>query len=77
MYFGKPTTIGKVFRIENHSKIGYDSEYTRMTRMTNIGFISSVGGLFGLCLGFSFVSVFEILYWGIIVLTRNMLRYQQ
>ena len=26
-------------------------------------FISSVGGLFGLCLGFSLISFFELLYW--------------
>jgi hypothetical protein len=40
--------------------------------MTSIDFISTVGGLFGLCLGFSFLSVIEIFYWFIIKLGRNM-----
>ena len=31
--------------------------------MTAIDFISSVGGLFGLCLGFSLISFFELIYW--------------
>lgn len=58
IFFGKPTTI----------------EYERIKRMTAIDFISSVGGLFGLCLGFSLISFFEILYWFIIRLGRNLLR---
>ena len=48
-------------------------EYTKARRMTIIDFISAVGGLFGLCLGFSFVSFFEILYWSIVQLTRKLL----
>ena len=48
-------------------------EYERIKRMTAIDFISSMGGLFGLCLGFSLISFFEILYWFIIRLGRNML----
>ena len=43
--------------------------------MTAIDFISSMGGLFGLCLGFSLISFFEILYWFIIRLGRNMIGY--
>ena len=50
-----------------------DTEYERIKRMTAIDFISSMGGLFGLCLGFSLISFFEILYWFIIRLARNML----
>ena len=53
------------------------SEYTRMIRMSKIDFISAVGGLFGLCLGFSFVSFFEVLYWFTLVLARNLCRYLQ
>ena len=47
-------------------------EYERSLKMTSIDFISTVGGLFGLCLGFSFISFIEILYWFIIRLGRNM-----
>ena len=38
--------------------------------MGPIEFISLMGGLFGLCLGFSFISFFEIIYWATIALAR-------
>ena len=38
-------------------------EYTREERMTLIQYISQIGGLLGLCLGFSFISGVEIIYW--------------
>ena len=47
-------------------------EYAREVRMTTIGFISQVGGLMGLCLGFSFISAVEIAYWFTIRYARNM-----
>ena len=46
------------------------TEMERRIRMGPIEFISSLGGLFGLCLGFSFISFFEIIYWATIVLAR-------
>ena len=39
--------------------------------MTLLDFISGFGGFCGLCLGFSFVSIVEILYWFSIKLCRN------
>ena len=39
--------------------------------MTFIEFISGVGGLFGLCLGFSIMSLGEIIYWLIIRMFTN------
>ena len=47
-------------------------EYTREVRMTTIQYISQMGGLLGLCMGFSFISGVEILYWFTIRFTRNM-----
>ena len=47
-------------------------EYERSLRMTNVDFISTLGGLFGLCLGFSFISFIEIFYWAIIRFSRNL-----
>ena len=47
-------------------------EYTREVRMTTIQYISQMGGLLGLCMGFSFISAAEIIYWFTIRLTRNM-----
>ena len=41
--------------------------------MTLIDFVSSLGGLFGLFLGFSLLSFVEILYWFIVVLGRRTL----
>ena len=41
-------------------------------RMSPVDFIASVGGLFGLCLGFSFISFVELLYWLIIKTVKNI-----
>ena len=38
-------------------------EYERTQRMTWSDFLSNIGGLCGLCLGFSFMSGIEIIYW--------------
>ena len=50
------------------------SEYERRLRMTVVGFISSIGGLFGLCLGFSLVSLYEIFYWFVVKLGRRIIQ---
>ena len=39
--------------------------------MTIIDFISSLGGVFGLFLGFSLISFVEILYWFCVVMLRR------
>ena len=49
-------------------------ELERQIRMSPIEFLSSLGGLFGLCLGFSIASFFEIIYWFTIVLSRFLLK---
>ena len=38
-------------------------QYRRQQRMTAVDFASQVGGLLGLCLGFSLCSFIEIAYW--------------
>ena len=48
-------------------------EYSREQRMTLVGYISQMGGLLGLCMGFSLISFVEILYWFTIRLCRNMM----
>ena len=51
------------------------AEYERSEKMTIIDFISSLGGLFGLFLGFSLMSFVEIIYWfGVVMVRRTMLR---
>jgi hypothetical protein len=47
-------------------------EYTRDQRMTLIQYISQMGGLLGLCTGFSFISGVEMIYWFTVRLGRNM-----
>ena len=47
-------------------------EFLRQSKTTMIDYISQVGGLLGLCLGFSFVSAVEIFYWFTFKLIRNM-----
>ena len=46
--------------------------FFREARMTLKNYIAQVGGLLGLCLGFSFVSAIELLYWFTFRLFRNM-----
>ena len=48
-------------------------QFTRQESMTEIGFISQLGGLLGLFLGFSFVSAIELIYWLTIRLGRNVM----
>ena len=47
-------------------------EYVRQPRMTIIDFISSVGGILGLCMGISFVSMVELVYWLTIKMVKNI-----
>ena len=48
-------------------------QFRRSLRMTMIDFVSQMGGLLGLGLGFSFVSAMEIVYWITIRLCRNIM----
>ena len=47
-------------------------QFKRSLRMTMTDYISQMGGLLGLGIGFSFVSAVEIIYWLTIRLFRNM-----
>ena len=40
--------------------------------MTIKNYISQVGGLMGLCLGFSFLSAIELIYWFTYRLLKNV-----
>ena len=46
-------------------------EFERRSRMTVIDFVSQVGGLLGLCMGFSLVSLVELVYWFTIRMAKN------
>ena len=54
VYFGQPTT----------------TEYIRVVSLSWVGFLAQAGGLIGACLGFSFISLVEIIYWFIIRFCR-------
>ncbi len=49
-------------------------QFSRDPRMTVFDFISQVGGLLGLCIGFSITSAVEILYWCTVRLWSNINR---
>ena len=47
------------------------AEFERLKKMTWLDFISNMGGVCGLCLGISFVSVIEFIYWFSVKLCAN------
>ena len=49
-------------------------ELERSIRVGPVDFAASLGGLFGLCLGFSIISFIEILYWVLAAVFRALLR---
>ena len=67
IFFGGSTVFGEEKGVSvicyNFMFISNSSEFERSRRMTWLDFISSLGGICGLCLGVSFVSVIELVYW--------------
>ena len=62
IFFGDSTVFGNLFMLLFPLK-PFNSEFERSPKMTWMDFISGFGGFCGLCLGFSFVSIVEIIYW--------------
>ena len=78
LFFPDSTVFGqssiqkvKLLKISIIIKNITSAEFEKSPKMTWFDFISSFGGFCGLCLGISFVSVVEILYWFSIRLCRN------
>ena len=65
IFFGGSTVFGEemLFQFIIHTFLSDSSEFERSRRMTWLDFISSLGGICGLCLGVSFVSIVELVYW--------------
>ena len=70
IFFGEPTVFGESQSSTND--ITCFPEFERLPKMTWLDFVSGFGGLCGLCLGISFVSLAEILYWFSIRLCKNL-----
>ena len=62
IFFGKDTVMGDMNLKYNRSSELF-VEFERSIRMGPVDFVASLGGLFGLCLGFSIISFLEIIYW--------------
>ena len=60
IFFGKDTVMGENDLL---GVVDIFSEFERSIRMGPVDFVASLGGLFGLCLGFSIISFLEIIYW--------------
>ena len=74
IFFGKGTVMGEKDLIINFLYLRYIiTEFERGIRMGPVDFVASLGGLFGLCLGFSIISFLEILYWILSTICRNIL----
>ena len=52
-------------------------QFKRYERLTTTGYISQIGGLLGLAMGFSFVSAAEMCYWFTVRLGRNVSSYNK
>ena len=50
------------------------AEMERSIAMGPVDFVSSLGGLFGLFLGFSIISFCEIAYWAFVQFGRNIIQ---
>ena len=61
-----------VAKIYVYLKDPYVKRIIREEKVTMITFVGSVGGLLGLFLGFSFISVIEILYMSFLALVNKM-----
>ena len=77
IFFGKTSVLGLPVSLTSSKKLvdelpSFLAEFERSPKMTWFDFISSFGGFCGLCLGISFVSVVEIIYWFSIRLCRNL-----
>ena len=47
-------------------------EFIRDIFTSEIDFISNMGGILGLCMGISFISGFELVYWFTIKMFKNV-----
>ena len=78
IFFGGSTVFGEETSLEEkhrcHLKYSFYSEFERSPKMTWLDFISGFGGICGLCLGISFVSVTELFYWFSVRLCRTLVR---
>ena len=66
--------LAKCFSLVLFAKKKTFLEFERSMRMGPVELVASLGGIFGLFLGFSIVSFVEILYWVVVKASRNMLR---
>ena len=75
IFFGQETVMGETFMnllIQKRKEIMlFPQELERGISMGPVEFVSSLGGLFGLFLGFSVVSFIEIIYWVTLRICRN------
>ena len=75
IFFRQETVMGETFMnllIQKRKEIMlFPQELERGISMGPVEFVSSLGGLFGLFLGFSVVSFIEIIYWVTLRICRN------
>ena len=64
--------LANIWRVPNWFPWFVISEYETSQRMTFTDFLASLGGIFGLYLGFSILSFVEIIYWFTFMLITNV-----
>ena len=68
-----PSWVSKTSYFNIKLDISVFIELERSIRMGPVDFVASLGGLFGLCLGFSIISFIEIIYWVVAGVIRSVL----
>ena len=71
IFFGQTTAFGKsIWMIK--VLISPVIEFSRAEKMTWFDFVSNIGGITGVTLGISFVSILELFYWLSIRFCKNL-----
>ena len=77
IFFGQETVMGEYWNGWFFDRTFLQNlKFQEMERSISMGpveFVSSLGGLFGLFLGFSIISFLEIIYWATVQLARNVI----
>ena len=77
IFFGQTTAFGNFFLAKLFIPSLFLKEFSRSEKMTWFDFAANMGGITGVTLGISFVSVIELFYWVSIKFCKNLTAYKE